>query len=160
MAGCLELFSIAGIFRFRTQSTLRCREGIHSADMTIPDNLFFEPFDLPQRHRLWRDTVRFTYQSSGIVFSENDEPDGIYLVLRGSVDLLKRTQSGHEESLARVEEGDFFGVMGVLDRCGRMAVCAYPYQTDAVFLNRSERLCLIHSPRWARSEVAVWVQQL
>jgi len=140
----LELYANTGMFRFRTLGTLlRCMEGIHSANMTIPDNLFFKPFDLPQRHRLWRDAVCRTYKSSGIVFSENDEPDGIYLVLRGRVDLLKRTQSGHEESLARVEEGDFFGVMGVLNRCGRSATAIAASDSELAMIPQQPLLAIL-----------------
>jgi len=55
------------------------------------------------------------------IFSEGDDADAIYLILRGSVRLTKRDPDGKEQFLAFVSENDFFGEFGVLDGKPRSA---------------------------------------
>ncbi len=49
------------------------------------------------------------------VFKEGDQSDGVYLVLSGKVDMVKRTSNSQFRILFTSLPGDYFGEMGVLD---------------------------------------------
>ena len=89
--------------------------------MKIEDNSFFAPFSPGARQRLIQISTQSVYPDGTSVFNENDPPNDIFLVLSGSVELIKKTSAGQVEVLARVHMGDFFGEMGVIDGGGRSA---------------------------------------
>jgi len=71
------------------------------------------------------------------IFLEDDNPDGIYVVLKGRVAIANRSFDGRESLVALMEEGDLFGEMGLFDQRGRSAdaraleattVLAIPYE--------------------------------
>ena len=89
--------------------------------MKIEDNSFFAPFGPGARQRLVQISTQSVYPDGTWVFNENDPPNDVFLVLDGSVELLKKTETTQVEVLARVHTGDFFGEMGVIDGGGRSA---------------------------------------
>ena len=89
--------------------------------MKIEDNSFFAPFSPNARQRLIQISTQSLYPDGTWVFNENDPPNDVFLVLSGSVELVKKTLSTQVEVLTRVHLGDFFGEMGVIDGGGRSA---------------------------------------
>jgi len=61
------------------------------------------------------------YPQDTVVFSQNDAPDALYVVLKGRVRVSKKTPSGREVTLTYLGQGDFFGEMGLIDRQPRSA---------------------------------------
>jgi CRP-like cAMP-binding protein len=48
------------------------------------------------------------------IFREGDPGDALYVLLEGTLDILKRSRAGDEEQLARLSEGSVFGEMSLL----------------------------------------------
>jgi diguanylate cyclase (GGDEF)-like protein len=61
------------------------------------------------------------HQANTTIFSEGDSPDCLYLILSGSVQLRKTLPDGQQVGLARLQTGDFFGEMALIDGAPRSA---------------------------------------
>ena len=57
-----------------------------------------------------------TFQKGTVIFSEGDEGDRLYLVMRGQVEIIR-----HGELIATLGKKECFGEMSLLDRAGRSA---------------------------------------
>ncbi len=73
-----------------------------------------------------------------ILFNEGEEPDALYVVLRGRVAIANKSFDGRESVVALMEPGDLFGEMGMLD--GR------PRSAEGRALEPSEVLVLEYNP--------------
>jgi CRP-like cAMP-binding protein len=73
-----------------------------------------------------------------ILFNEGEEPDALYVVLRGRVAIANKSFDGRESVVALMEAGDLFGEMGMLD--GR------PRSAEGRALEPSEVLELQYEP--------------
>lgn len=49
------------------------------------------------------------YKKNEVIYKEEDLPGILYLVQRGSVEITKKTPSGHRQVIATVPSGQFFG---------------------------------------------------
>ncbi len=72
-----------------------------------------------------------TLECDDLIFHEGDLADSIYLVLKGTVRLMKKDSSGKPQFLAFVRPNDFFGEFGVLDGHPRSAG-AFAAEDDTV----------------------------
>ena len=70
-----------------------------------------------------------TYQADEVIFREGDAGDGLFIVMKGSVRISKRSATG-EEALAVLESPAYFGEMALIDLSPRAA--------DAIANERSE----------------------
>jgi CRP-like cAMP-binding protein len=73
-----------------------------------------------------------------VLFNEGEEPDALYVVLRGRVAIANKSFDGRESVVALMEPGDLFGEMGMLD--GR------PRSAEGRALEPSEVLVLEYGP--------------
>lgn len=73
-----------------------------------------------------------------ILFNEGEEPDALYVVLRGRIAIANKSFDGRESVVALMEPGDLFGEMGMLD--GR------PRSAEGRALEPSEVLVLQYGP--------------
>lgn len=55
------------------------------------------------------------------LFSEGDPGDAWYVIVKGEVAIVKNTASGAPHELARLESGEAFGEMALLDNAARVA---------------------------------------
>ncbi len=60
-------------------------------------------------------------EGSDTIFEEGDRGVEIYLILEGAVKISKKGRGGHQESLAHLQAGDFFGEMALIDGSSRSA---------------------------------------
>ena len=60
------------------------------------------------------------YKKDEVIFREGDAGDGLFIVLKGSVRISKRSATG-EEALAVLEPPSFFGEMALIDLAARAA---------------------------------------
>lgn len=79
---------------------------------------------------------RCSYEPGKIVFDEGDEPDYCYLVASGSVRITKALADGHEELLAIIRPGDFFGELALYDSNRRSARATAAEQTRLGLLDQ------------------------
>lgn len=97
--------------------------------------------------------VRF-YKAGEPVFQEGDPGDGIYVVLEGAVQVSALVGQNERRVLSRIEKGDFFGEMAVLDDEPRSASATAETDTRAFFIRRDNLLAVLdHSPKLAVSLV-------
>jgi CRP/FNR family transcriptional regulator, cyclic AMP receptor protein len=57
-----------------------------------------------------------------VLFNEGDEPDALYVVLRGRIAIANQSFDKRESVYALMEPGDLFGEMGMLDDLPRSAM--------------------------------------
>ena len=89
--------------------------------MQLHEHSFFSLFDPPTAQRLMALGVLVDLKNGEAIFSEGDPPDSLYLVLAGSVDIVRRPVGCDMQVLATIPENDFFGEYGVLDGRTRSA---------------------------------------
>lgn len=58
---------------------------------------------------------RRTYPPKSTIISAGDHSSTLYFIMRGSVSVVIEDQDGHEIVLAYLNEGDFFGEIGMFD---------------------------------------------
>jgi CRP-like cAMP-binding protein len=68
-----------------------------------------------------------------VIFREGDAGDGLYIVLKGSVRISKRSATG-EEALAVLEPPAFFGEMALIDVAERAADAIANEPTEVFFI--------------------------
>ena len=63
---------------------------------------------------LMSQTEKRQFTTGDDIFSEGDAADGFHLLLKGSVEVLKRTPNGREARLATIGQGEYFGENALL----------------------------------------------
>jgi CRP/FNR family cyclic AMP-dependent transcriptional regulator len=72
-----------------------------------------------------------TYQPGEVIFREGDPGYGMYVLHRGAVDIVIRTEAG-ERALAQLGDRQFFGEMSLLDGSPRSASAVAKDRTQLV----------------------------
>lgn len=91
---------------------------------------------------------RMSYEAGDIIFRENDPPEALYVILEGTVDVIKEAE-GHRVRLAQIGEGNMFGETGVLCDQARTAT-----------IEAASPVTVIQIDRYTFNEVARDVPQL
>jgi CRP/FNR family cyclic AMP-dependent transcriptional regulator len=65
--------------------------------------------------RCFEEHHRRTYEANATIISAGDHSSTLYYIMRGSVSVIIEDQDGHEMVLAYLNEGDFFGEIGMFD---------------------------------------------
>ena len=78
----------------------------------VDDSVLGELAAAATEKSLWRGDV---------LFSENQEPDALYIVMSGRIAIANKSIDGRESVVALMEDGDLFGEMGLFDGLGRSA---------------------------------------
>jgi signal transduction histidine kinase len=86
--------------------------------MDARHNRFMEGFSEGGCERLLSHLVYLDLKSGEYIFRENDPGDGVYLILEGSVEIIKNA-GNREQVIACFETGDFLGEVTILDGQGR-----------------------------------------
>jgi signal transduction histidine kinase len=81
------------------------------------------------------------------IFKEGDPGDGVYIVQTGQVQISAIVGTGERRVFSRVQPGDFFGEMSVLDNQPRSACASAAGETVVGFVPREQMVELLtHSP--------------
>jgi CRP/FNR family cyclic AMP-dependent transcriptional regulator len=73
------------------------------------------PTTTPAVTRFLEHCHRRRYPAKSTIICAGDKPDVLYYIIKGSVTVLIEDDNGHEIVLAYLNEGDFFGEMGLFD---------------------------------------------
>ena len=73
------------------------------------------PATNPAVERFLEHCHRRRYPAKSTIICAGDKPDVLYYITKGSVTVLIEDDNGHEIVLAYLNEGDFFGEMGLFD---------------------------------------------
>ena len=89
------------------------------------------------------------YGKGEVIFEENADDKEMYIVYSGSVDIFKNTD---DKCLfvTKIDEGDFFGEMAVVDNSPRSASAVAAEETQLIVLDEAKFLYLLrHQPHFA-----------
>jgi signal transduction histidine kinase len=87
------------------------------------------------------------YGTGQVVFDEGDRGDGMYLIKEGLVEISTLVRPNLRRGFSRIEPGDIFGEMAVLDDKPRSARATALQETLSYFFSREDILALLkHSP--------------
>jgi len=75
-----------------------------------------------------------------VVFHQQDEKGGLYLILKGEVKISRLSRDGREVTLALLREGNFFGDMSLLDGQPRSATATATVGSRLLVLDRESFL--------------------
>lgn len=85
-----------------------------------------------------------TYRADEVIFREGDAGDGLFIVLKGSVRISKRSATG-EEALAILEPPAYFGEMALIDMAARAADAIANGPTELFFIPLKDLRSLIEA---------------
>lgn len=77
------------------------------------------------------------FKPASLLFSEGDPPDGLYILLKGEVEILKKSPEGEEETLATLTPGAILGEMGVIENRPRVATARAKDKVETFWISRS-----------------------
>ena len=104
--------------------------------------------------------TRTHFAEGQILFREGDPSDGVFRLLRGTVDVV-RELGGDLILLGTVGAGQFIGEMGLVENQPRSATARAASEVEAEFLNPTEFLDqIVSSPRAARELIQRLSQRL
>lgn len=83
-------------------------------------------------------------QAGEVIFKEGDAGDGLFIVLKGSIRISKRSATG-EEALAVLEPPAYFGEMALIDLATRAADAIANEPSELFFIPLQDLQALIES---------------
>jgi signal transduction histidine kinase len=99
---------------------------------------FFAHLDAHRLQELVRRGHRCVFAADRTIFEAGDEPDGMYVVLAGRAELVRRDADGHELHLATFEAGSFFGELALLEGRPRSATVITLEPCECFLVNQTE----------------------
>jgi CRP-like cAMP-binding protein len=72
---------------------------------------------------------KVSFPAGATIFSQGDDSDGMYLVLEGMVQVLRRDEGGAEQTISIIVDGQSFGEIGLLFGQKRLATVAAGLET-------------------------------
>jgi Tfp pilus assembly protein PilZ len=103
-----------------------------------------EDFELEEMARIM---VKEKFRPGDAVFEEGDVGDKMYVIIKGSVDIVKMSDKGTSQVLVTLKRGDFFGEMSLIDDAPRSAGALAAEETTLLSINKKEfHLLLDNSP--------------
>jgi len=116
----------------------------------LRSTLLFGELDDDSMQQISDSSSERSLRRGDVLFSEDESPDYVYVVVSGRIAIANRSIDGRESVVALMEEGDLFGEMGLFDDIGRSAearaleasvVVAVPYEpVKALYQGRPEEL--------------------
>ncbi len=106
---------------------------------------FFAHLDERRLRELVDAGRRLSVGAGHVVFEEGDEPDGMYVLLRGRARLLRRDAGGHDIPLADFEGGGFFGELALLERRPRSATVITLETCDLLLISQGQLMASLAS---------------
>jgi CRP-like cAMP-binding protein len=83
------------------------------------------------------------YMQNEIVFREKEPGAGMYIVKSGQIKIILNSLKGEECELARLEKGDFFGEIALIDESPRSATAVALEETELLCFFRADLVNLI-----------------
>lgn len=87
----------------------------------LEDVELFREFTPDERLKVAGAAAVRTVFRNDVIFSENDDPAELFVVVSGRIAIANKSIDGRESMVALMEAGDLFGEMGLFDNQGRSA---------------------------------------
>lgn len=81
-----------------------------------------------------KNSMRKRYERGAVLFTEEDEADGLYIIMQGYVKVYQTSESGKEKTLAIVTVGDVIGEMAAFGQHFRSASVKAMEATEVVYI--------------------------
>ncbi len=104
----------------------------------LRDVVLFRDLDEEALDELARNSQIRQLQRGDVLFTEDDEPDELFVVIAGRLAMVNRSIDGRESVVALMERGDLFGEMPLFD--------GQPRSTDGRALEISEVIAVPYEP--------------
>ena len=121
----------------------RGRDADSEAALAIRRVPIFEDLSKRELAEVERLVHRRTYSAGEAVFWDGDPGAGMYIILSGAVNIMDEQPDGKEHKLARLEQGEFFGELGLLDETPRSASAIADEDAVIIGFFRTDLLSLI-----------------
>ena len=92
--------------------------------------------------KLLVDLVEKEYQQGDVIFSEGDPGKALYIILDGSVEIVKRCGS-EDKVLVTLSAGSFFGELALIQESSRAVTARAETAAEVVMLARRDFLALL-----------------
>lgn len=97
----------------------------------------FAGLDGEAKARLAAEALWFSLPGGAVLFAEGDPGDALYVVLRGSLVVVRRTADGGRRRLARVQAGETVGEMGLITGRDRSATAIAERDCEILHLSKA-----------------------
>jgi CRP-like cAMP-binding protein len=105
----------------------------------------FQGFERAEIERILARGHVIEFPGGAILFREGDPGEGLYLVVAGSVRIIKTVVNVGEEAMAVAEAGDFFGEMALIDDMPRSATAEAREASRLFLLRKADFLDLVYT---------------
>ena len=108
--------------------------------MAVEDTLanieLFSELDKDEIARIAKTAVVRDFQKGDVIVRENEAGVALYIIARGTVDIVKGLGSGNEQKLAELADGSFFGEMAPFDNEVRSASVRAAENTQCIVITK------------------------
>ncbi|MBP7653813.1 cyclic nucleotide-binding domain-containing protein [Candidatus Dependentiae bacterium] len=104
--------------------------------ITLSKVQLFDNLSLHDLEELSLEINEINFDKDSVVFSENDESDGMYIIKSGGVNILKKNDAGKEFIITTLGDLNYFGEMSLIDNIRRTATVRTIIPTTAYFLSK------------------------
>ena len=92
--------------------------------------------DMEETSSLFQRFLR-SYRINEVIFEEGNQGNEMFIIHRGKVKIVKKTEKGVEKTLVILEPGEFFGEMALIDNSPRSAsAIAEEDSTELIVLDK------------------------
>lgn len=124
-----------GIFRKKKK-----KEDIFSLLKNVPIFTDLKPRELAEIEKILH---RRNYKKGEAVIHKGDPGLGMYIVVKGSVEIVDEEKKADQRTLAKLDEGSFFGDIALLDESPRSASAIATADSDIIGFFRPDFLDLL-----------------
>ncbi len=112
--------------------------------MNVGEHSFLQFFDQSLAAQLIAQTEERTFQDQEMIFEEGACSNHIFLILEGTVELIKRDSANNIQIIAYCTENDYFGEFGILDGEPRSAGARAVGKVKTATISRQSVLSLLN----------------
>ena len=107
------------------------------ANLTSTSPLF-KPFPRSMRTQIIKKFKDFPVDPGDELIAEGEEGQGLFLILKGTVEVTKRDESGQQLNLAQLKEGDVFGEISLVQETPTTATVTSRTRGELLFLPKND----------------------
>ncbi|MGM0411519.1 MAG: Crp/Fnr family transcriptional regulator [Bacillota bacterium] len=85
------------------------------------------------------------YQKNKVLFLVGDKSDTFFIVLEGRVKIIRSSSKGREKILKKMNSGDFFGEMGIIEDKSRSATAIVEEESTLLLISKNNFLNLLNN---------------
>jgi len=98
----------------------------------------FKPFPPSIRAEIIKKFQDFPVDPGDELIAEGEEGQGLFLILKGAIEVTKKNEAGEKKTLARLNEADVFGEISLIQETPTTATCTAVTRGDLLFLPKRD----------------------